>query len=79
MFYQIFISPQMNRWDIITYKDGIYEFPLEFPNDLRLGNLGNNELLGKCLNVIKWPHSAQPPCQIKNFVNSSKKVTKNSD
>ena len=31
MFYQIFLSPQVKRWAIITYKHGIYELP----NDLR--------------------------------------------
>ena len=25
MFYQIFHSPQVKRWAIITYKHGIYE------------------------------------------------------
>ena len=24
MFYQIFLSPQVKRWVIITYKHGIY-------------------------------------------------------
>ena len=32
MFYQIFLSPQVKRWVIITYEHGIYELP----NDLRL-------------------------------------------
>ena len=41
MFYQIFLSPQVKRWAIITYKHGIYELPHELPNDLRLRNLGN--------------------------------------
>ena len=34
---QILISPQVNRWEVITYKHGVYELP----NELRLGNLGN--------------------------------------
>ena len=37
MFYQIFLSPQVKRLAIITYKHGIYELP----NDLRLRILGN--------------------------------------
>ena len=41
MFYQIFLSPEMERWAIITYKHGIYELPHELPNDLRLKILGN--------------------------------------
>ena len=36
MFYQIFLSPQVKRCAIITYKHGIYELPHELPNDLRL-------------------------------------------
>ena len=41
MFYQVLISPQVNRCEIIGYKHGIYELPHELPKDLRLGNLGN--------------------------------------
>ena len=36
MFYQIFLSPQVKRCVIITYKHGIYELPYEWPNDLKL-------------------------------------------
>ena len=35
MFYQIFLSPQVKRWTIITYKHGIYEVHHELPNNLR--------------------------------------------
>ena len=41
MFYQIFFSPQVKRSEIIIYKHGIYEFPHELSNDLRLRILGN--------------------------------------
>ena len=41
MFYQIFLSPQVKLYAIITYKTGIYEMTHELPNDLRLGILGN--------------------------------------
>ena len=41
MFYQIFLSPQIKRWAIITFKHGIYELLHELPNDLRLRILGN--------------------------------------
>ena len=41
MFYQIFLSPQVERCAIITYKHGIYELPHEFSNNLRLKILGN--------------------------------------
>ena len=53
MFYQILISLQVNGWEIITYKHGIYNFPHELPNDLRLKNLGNLGILGKGLNFIE--------------------------
>ena len=36
MFYQIFLSPQVKRMAINTYKHGIYKLPQELPNDLRL-------------------------------------------
>ena len=43
LFYVLpnFLSPQVKRWVIITYKHGIYELPHELPNDLRLRILGN--------------------------------------
>ena len=44
MFYQIFLSPQMKRCAIITYKHGIYELPHELPKDLRLRILYNDRL-----------------------------------
>ena len=40
MFYQTFLSPQVNEWAIITYKHGIYELPHEWANDLKLRILG---------------------------------------
>ena len=33
MFYQIFLSPQVKRWVIITCKHGIYELSHELPNE----------------------------------------------
>ena len=35
MFYQIFLSPQVKPYAIITYKHGTYELP----SDLRLAEL----------------------------------------
>ena len=35
MFYQTFLSPQVKRYVIITYKHGIYELPHEFSSGLR--------------------------------------------
>ena len=39
--YQIFLSSQVKRCVIITYKHGINELPHKLPNDLRLRILGN--------------------------------------
>ena len=53
MFYQIFFSSQVKPCTIATYKHGVYELPQGLPNNLRLRILGNQEILGKCLSVIK--------------------------
>ena len=53
IFYQFFVSPQVKRCSIITYKYGIYELPHELRNDLRLMILGNLEILEKSLNFIE--------------------------
>ena len=53
MFYQIFLSPKVKRWAIITYKHGIHELPYKLPNDLRLRILGSEEISGKCLNFME--------------------------
>ena len=41
MFYQIFLSPQVKRCTIITYKYDVYELPHESLNDLGLRILEN--------------------------------------
>ena len=41
MFYQIFLSPQVKRCAIITYKHGIYDLPHELRNDLKFRILEN--------------------------------------
>ena len=38
MFYQIFLSPQVKGWVIITYKHSIYELVHKLLNNLRLGS-----------------------------------------
>ena len=48
MFYQTFLTSQVKRSAIVTYKHGIYELPHELPTDL-----GSYEILGKCLNPIE--------------------------
>ena len=49
MFYQIFLSTQVKRCAIITYKQGIYELP----NHLELRISRNQEISGNCLNFIE--------------------------
>ena len=41
MFYQIFLSPKLKRWAVITDKNGIYELSHELLNDLRFKILAN--------------------------------------
>ena len=53
MFYQIFLSPQVERWAIISYKHGIYELPHDLLKNLRPRILGNKEISGKCLNFME--------------------------
>ena len=77
MFYQIFFSPQVKRWAIISYKYGIYELFHDLPNDLRLRILGNEEISGNCLNPIEWWPSAQSPRQNESLANTSIKLPKN--
>ena len=36
MSYQTFLSPQVKRCEIITYKHGIYVLPLELPSNYDL-------------------------------------------
>ena len=75
MFYQIFLSPQVKQWAIITYKHGIYQFPQELPNHLRLRIPGNSEISGKCTNPTEWyPAPSPPPRQNKKLPNTSKKA-----
>ena len=47
MFYQIFLSPQVKRCAIVTYKHGLYELHHELPNDLALWELGNVRKVSK--------------------------------
>ena len=48
MIYQIFLSPQVKRWEIIIYKHGIYKLAHELPNDLRLRVFADGG--------AQWPH-----------------------
>ena len=52
MFYQTFLSPQVKRCTIISYKHDIYESPYGLLNNLRCRILENKEISGKCVNLI---------------------------
>ena len=41
MFEQVFLSPQVKRCMIITYRHGMYKFSRELPHDLKFRILGN--------------------------------------
>ena len=71
MFYQTFLSPQVKRWTIITYKHRICELPHKLPNDLRL------RILGMIAKFMEWLPNAQSSCENENFVNTCKKPLKN--
>ena len=58
MFYPIFLSPQVKRWAIITYKYGIYQLPHVLPNDFRLRmKLGN-------IREVSKPHRMIAQCPV---------------
>ena len=43
MYYQVFLSPQVNRRAVITFKHGIHELPHDLLNGLGLIIFGNQE------------------------------------
>ena len=49
MFYQTFLSPQVQRCAIITYKHGIHKLPQELPRPKDLG----------CQEIRKYLKTAQ--------------------
>ena len=66
MFNQIFLSPQVKRCAIITYKHGIHELPNESPNDL--GNVRKVSKLHKMITQCPAPRQNQ------YFANTTKKT-----
>ena len=52
LFYQIFLSPKGKRTIVISNKHGIYEFPRELQNDLRLRKLGNTKKISIIHRII---------------------------
>ena len=69
MFYQIFLSPQVQRWAIITYKHGIYELPHKLLNASRIAKRLKTQDPRKLGNIRNMPKShrmiAQRPAHAK--------------
>ena len=54
MFYQFFLSPQVKRCAIITYKHGICELLTSCRKTYDFSKLGNQEISGSYLNFTEW-------------------------
>ena len=76
MFYQIFLSPQVERCAIITYQHGIYKLPHQLSCDLRLRILGNQEISEKRLISIEGNSRAQFTYQRENLLIPAKESPK---
>ena len=76
MFYQIFSSPQVKRYVIITYKRGTYDLPHDVPNELRLKILGNFRKLSEPHRMPWYPNPQSTDRNI-NFADTSKTPSKN--
>ena len=53
MFHQILFSQRVKRYEISTYKHGIYELPHELLNELGLRTLENYEISVECSILIE--------------------------
>ena len=71
MFYQIFLSPQVKRWAIITYKHGIYDAIHSLYDPRKLRNIS------RVCKLHRLKPSAHSSCQNGSFVNTSKRFLKN--
>ena len=70
MFCQMFLSPQVKRCAIITYKHGIYELSHALPNGLRLRKLENIRKVSKLHRIPSLP------VKMKIFLIKAKKFRK---
>ena len=64
ILYQIFLSPQVKRIEIISNKHGIYELSYELTNDLRYYDLRKLENIKKISNpyrIIAQRPALRPP------------------
>ena len=65
MFYQVFLSPQVKRCAIITYKHVIYEVPQVYLSNLRFRKLGNIRKVSKPHRMIPQRAVRSPPAKMK--------------
>ena len=70
MLCQMFLSPQVKRCAIITYKHGVYELPHALPNGLRLRKLENIRKVSKLHRIPSLP------VKMKIFLIKAKKFRK---
>ena len=77
MLCQIFVSPQLKRCVIITYKHGINELSHELPNDLRIRILGNLGYLRKLSEIYEMTVECRVFFPDKSFCNTRRKLLKN--
>ena len=70
MFYQTFLSPQVKRCAIISYKHGIYELYQELSNDLRLRIVRNQEISGKLYIRKRFDFGCIPKNTLKGVLKS---------
>ena len=75
MFYQLFLSPQVKRWAIITYTHCIGDLSHELPNNLRLRKLGSIRKVSK-RHIITAQSPAPPPTTKIKIANTGKKLWK---
>ena len=52
MIYQIFLSPQVKQWAIITYQYGIYELPTKLTNNFSWFELALDPSKINCFEVF---------------------------
>ena len=77
MYYEIFLSLEVKRCQIVTYKIGIYEVPQGLLNDLRIRNWATYEISGKCVIFKDGYPRAQCSCENENSVDTIKQFLKN--
>ena len=70
MICQMFLSPQVKRCAIITYKHGVYELLHALPNGLRLRKLENIRKVSKLHRIPSLP------VKMKIFLIKAKKFRK---